>query len=76
MSLNSAPSALDKQQDSPESQEQQEKVEAVVQDAIANGGCIDCGSLISLDMPAGYVTGKVIGTNGGTSLFMHGGQFI
>lgn len=72
MSLNSAPEEV-----IPESaiENRKQQVSAVLEEAVSSGSCIDCGSLLSMEIPAKYATETVIGTNGGISLLMHKGQF-
>ena len=73
MSLNSAP----EEEVIPESaiENRKQQVSAVLEEAVSSGSCIDCGSLLSMEVPAKYATETVIGTNGGISLLMHKGQF-
>lgn len=73
MSLNSAPVGVEEQEDVIE--RRKEQVSSILEEAVTSGGCIDCGSLISMNMPATYATETVIGTNGGLSLFMNKGNF-
>ncbi len=73
MSLNSAPDRMEDQENVIEDRKQQ--VGTILEEAVSSGSCIDCGNLLSMNMPAKYATETVIGSNGGLSLFMHKGQF-
>lgn len=60
---------------SNQEQLEMDRAKKVIEDSLATNNCIDCGALLDFDMSGKYFTDKVIGTNGGLSMFQFDGKF-